>query len=128
MSLVRFSHTQTPYKDLANKIRHIYDIHLMLKDKEVADFFKSEAFDQMMIMVGTDDIQSFRNNNQWLKEHPKDAVIFSAPKETWELIKTPYRNTLRDLVTGELPEEKALIYSLIKVAKRLNSLEWNVNS
>lgn len=39
MSLVRFSHTENPYGDLANKIRHIYDIHLILKDQEVAGFF-----------------------------------------------------------------------------------------
>ena len=41
MSLVRFSHTHDPYTDLANKIRHIYDLHLMLKNEEVAIFFKS---------------------------------------------------------------------------------------
>jgi predicted nucleotidyltransferase component of viral defense system len=39
MSLVRFSYTEEPYRDLANKIRHIYDIHMLLKDAEVATFF-----------------------------------------------------------------------------------------
>ena len=31
MSLVRFSQTKEPITDLSNKIRHIYDIHMMLK-------------------------------------------------------------------------------------------------
>jgi len=128
MSLVRFSHTNDPYSDLANKIRHVYDIHLMLKDPEVSDFFRSEEFDRMMVIVGTDDIHSFRNNNEWLKIHPKSAVIFSAPQETWELIKTPYRSTFKDLVTGELPEETDLIDSLMTVASRLSLIEWNVNN
>lgn len=126
MSLVRFSHTENPYSDLANKIRHVYDIHLMLKDQEITDFFKSEDFDQMMIIVGNDDVHSFKNNNQWLKIHPKDALIFSDPKETWEQIKTPYRTIFRDLVTGELPKESMLIDSLIKVAERLRMIKWEL--
>jgi hypothetical protein len=44
MSLARFSNTQEPYTDLANKIRHIYDLHLMLKNEEVAAFFKRPDF------------------------------------------------------------------------------------
>ncbi|WP_262497238.1 nucleotidyl transferase AbiEii/AbiGii toxin family protein [Maribacter sp. 6B07] len=35
MSLVRFSHTETPIVDLNAKIRHVYDIHQLLKDKVV---------------------------------------------------------------------------------------------
>lgn len=127
MSLVRFSHTNNPYNDLANKIRHIYDIHLMLKDEEVSDFFKNKEFDQMMVMVGTDDINSFRNNNDWLRIHPKDALIFTSPKETWEQIKTPYRSTFKDLVTGELPEESELINSLIEVTERLKTINWDIH-
>ena len=34
MSLVRFSLQGDPYGDLASKIRHIYDIHMLLKDAE----------------------------------------------------------------------------------------------
>jgi hypothetical protein len=63
----------------------------------------------MMVIVGTDDIHSFRNNNEWLKIHPKNVVIFSVPQETWELIKTLYRSTFKDLVIEELPEEAELI-------------------
>lgn len=55
MSPVRFSKTEEPYKDLANKVRHIYDIHMMLKDAAVASFFNSEAFDELLIKVGNDD-------------------------------------------------------------------------
>lgn len=80
-----------------------------------------------MILVGTDDIQSFRNNNGWLMIHPKDALIFSSPKETWEQIKYPYRGTFKDLVMGELPDENELIDSLIIVAERLKAIKWDIN-
>lgn len=47
MSLVRFSRTERPYEDLSQKVRHIYDIHLLLKDTEVAAFFNSDEFGKM---------------------------------------------------------------------------------
>lgn len=42
MSLVRFSQTEEPIADLNNKIRHTYDIHMLLKDAELNSFFNSK--------------------------------------------------------------------------------------
>ncbi len=128
MSLVRFSNTDQPYTDLANKVRHIYDIHMMLKDPEVADFFDDDEFDKMLTLVGSDDLLSFKNNNEWLKIHPKEAIIFADPGGTWEAIKAPYRTSFQELVTGELPDEKELITTLEKVAQRIGSVAWNIKT
>lgn len=51
MSLVRFSQTQEPITDLRNKIRHTYDIHLMLKDEILKSFFQSNDFETMLLRV-----------------------------------------------------------------------------
>ena len=40
MSLVRFSRSEDPIADLRNKIRHVYDIHHLLKDEEIRQFFE----------------------------------------------------------------------------------------
>src|SRR5690606_18487492 len=77
MSLVRFSQTQQPIADLRNKIRHTYDIHLMLKDENLKSFFQSDEFETMLLRVANDDITSFKNNNEWLANHPTTAIIFS---------------------------------------------------
>ena len=112
MSLVRFSQTQEPYTDLSNKIRHIYDVHLMLKNDDVDDFLNNGDFDKLLIRVGKDDIVSFKNNNKWLQNHPATAIIFSKPDDTWNRIKNTYRSTFRELVLGELPVEADLINTL----------------
>lgn len=39
MSLVRFSYTDTPIIDLKNKIRHVYDLHLLLAQQDISAFF-----------------------------------------------------------------------------------------
>ena len=126
MSLVRFSHTISPYSDLANKIRHIYDLHLMLKDKEVVFFFENREFEKLLIIVGRDDRISFKNNNDWLNEHPSDAIIFKDPDKTWEMIKNTYRTTFKELVMGELPVESDLIGTLKKIYYRMEKIEWNL--
>lgn len=127
MSLVRFSQTGEPYKDLANKVRHIYDIHMMLKNTEITDFFNSTAFEELLIKVGKDDVVSFKNNNKWLVNHPADAIIFKSPEDTWDKIKASYRTTFKDLVMGVLPAEEDLIDSLKTIYARLVTVKWVID-
>jgi hypothetical protein len=126
MSLVRFSRTEDPITDLRNKVRHVYDIHQMLKDEEVQEFFNSVDFDQMMIKVANDDMIGYKNNNEWIPEHPSTALIFAKPQDTWEKLSTAYNGGFKDLVTGELPAEGELIETLKKVAAHLKEIEWTV--
>lgn len=127
MSLVRFSHTDNPYDDLSKKVRHIYDLHMMLKNDEVASFFNSSAFDDILNKVGNDDAQGFKNNNKWLIHHPAQALIFKFPDKTWEKIRGTYQTTFKDMVTGILPSEKDLITTLKNISRRLKSVTWEVN-
>jgi len=126
MSLVRFSRSEDPIMDLRNKIRHVYDIHQMLKDGEIQKFFKSSEFDEMLVKVGQDDMIGYKNNNDWLPEHPATALIFQKPQETWEQLSSEYNGNFKDLVTGELPAEGALIETLNKIADRLIKIKWQI--
>ena len=77
MSLVRFSYGENPMDDLRKKIRHTYDLHQLLQQKEYSIFFDSTAFDKMLLKVANDDVSSFKNNNKWLIHHPKEALIYN---------------------------------------------------
>lgn len=126
MSLVRFSRSDEAIYDLRNKIRHVYDIHQMLKDEEIQQFFESSRIDNMLIKVGNDDMIGYKNNNDWIPEHPSTAIIFDKPQETWEHLSSTYKGDFKDLVTGELPPECELIESLNQIAVRLRKIEWNI--
>ncbi|MEH6659719.1 nucleotidyl transferase AbiEii/AbiGii toxin family protein [Leeuwenhoekiella marinoflava] len=127
MSLVRFSYSSNPIQDLKAKIRHIYDIHQLLKDENLFEFFNSEAFELMLLKVGNDDIQSFKNNNKWLASHPKDALIFKNTEETWYKIRATYQNEFKFLVYGEFPPEDEVLNTLNQVSKRLKLIKWSIN-
>ena len=126
MSLVRFSYSENPIEDLNNKIRHIYDVHILLKNKEINNFFHSEDFDIMLQKVGNDDIFSFKNNNEWLKKHPVSAVIFNQPNNTWEQLKSTYNSSFKELVYGEFPAENKILETLKITSKRLQIVKWNI--
>ena len=126
MSLVRFSHTENPYQDLSKKMRHIFDLNQMLKNDEVNLFLNSQEFEKMLLLVGNDDLQSFKNNNQWLNIHPKEAIIFKNTKETWGQIRKTYKNIFGKLVIGELPEENELIETLKMINEKLIPVIWTI--
>ena len=126
ISLVRFSYGENPMDDLKNKIRHTYDLHQLLQQKEFSDFFKSPAFDEMLVRVATDDVASFRNNNKWLANHPNDALIFRDLDVIWERLKDTYNGDFRNLVYGDLPKEEAVLATLKIIKERLIIITWNV--
>lgn len=126
MSLVRFSNSESPIEDLKNKIRHIYDIHFLLKDKSINNFFSSVEFENMLQKVGNDDAFSFKNNNEWLKKHPASALIFYKPESTCEQLKNTYRGSFKELVYGAFPKESEIMETIKKVSERLNKIEWTM--
>lgn len=126
MSLVRFSRSEEPIAELRNKIRHVYDIHQMLKDEEIRQFFESIDFDEMLIKVGNDDMIGYKNNNDWIPEHPSTALIFDKPQETWEQLSAAYNDNFKDLVTGVFPPEDKLIETLSTVTDRLRKINWKI--
>jgi hypothetical protein len=127
MSLVRFSYEDDPIVSLRNKIRHTYDIHSLLKLKEIETFFESDEFENMLLKVGNDDVDSFRNNNKWLVNHPSDALIFKKTDEVWSKLESTYNGTFAGLVYGELPDASHVATDLKRVSKRMATIEWSIN-
>ncbi len=127
MSLVRFSYSETPLDDLRLKIRHLYDLHMMLENQELSDFFNSEKFDSFINMVARDDVQSFRNNNDWLAHHPVEALLFRDVETCWESLKTTYTSDFGGLVYGTLPSERQVFSSLKRIKERLGEVQWEID-
>lgn len=126
MSLVRFSYTQTPITDLKNKIRHVYDLHLLLEQSNISDFFDFGEFDSMLYKVAKDDELSFRNNKDWLYNAPAQALIFSDLDRVWPELRVTYQGTFKTLVFGELPREEAIVQTLKRIRQRLALVKWEL--
>lgn len=127
MSLVRFSYGADPIDDLKKKIRHVYDLHQLLQNKTLSDFFASDNFDAMLLKVGLDDVESFRNNNKWLENHPKDALVFSDLEKVWQQLSSTYNSDFRTLVFGaDFPKEAEILQTLHLIKERISTVAWNI--
>jgi hypothetical protein len=128
ISLVRFSYDADPPQALATKIRHTYDLHLLLQVPAVADFLASADFEALLNRVGLDDRDALHTKIDWLYPHPKEALIFRETEAIWAQLRGTYHGSFRDLVFGELPAADAVRDSLGHIATRLQSLNWTVEA
>jgi len=128
MSLVRFSYGKNPIVDLKIKVRHSYDLHMLLQIPKYLEFVKSENFSSLLLQVAADDVISFKNNNDWLNNHPNDALIFDDLDNVWNEISKAYIGDFKNLVYGELPDEKLILVTLKKIRHRLESINWRINN
>jgi hypothetical protein len=126
MSLVRFSYSDNPIEDLKKKIRHAYDLHQLLQQKELFDFFHSIEFEKMLLTVANDDVISFKNNNEWLVNHPVEAFIFKELDTVWDELKVIYNTDFKNLVYGDLPKEENVFATLKIIKERLVIITWNI--
>ncbi len=128
MSLVRFSHSENPIQHLKNKIRHAYDLHILLNESNYKLFFYSKSFDILLNQVGQEDFISYRNNNKWLRFHPCEALIFIDLIGIWPTLKTTYQTEFKNLVYGYFPNESEIFNSLKMIQERLRSIHWELNT
>jgi predicted nucleotidyltransferase component of viral defense system len=126
MSLVRFSYTSNPIEDLSNKIRHIYDLNQMMKNKEIKDFFDTNEFNELLVKVANDDMLSFKSGNEWLQYHPTQAMIFKESNDVWDKLKTTYFSTFNKLVYGELPNAIEILETLKTITERMENINWKI--
>lgn len=126
MSLVRFSYSEDYIADLKSKIRHTYDIHQLLQLKDISEFFNSDEFEKMLNKVGQDDVASYKNDNEWLKFHPKDSRFFQDLDEIWPQLEPTYKTDFRNLVYGTLPDPDVVKSTLDRVKDRISKINWFV--
>jgi hypothetical protein len=124
MSLVRFSYGENPMEDLKKKVRHTYDLHQLLQQKEFSDFFDSTAFEDMLLKVANDDVASYKNSNEWLIHHPNEAFLFKELDNVWALLKIVYNGDFKNLVYGgTLPNEADILTTLKRIKERLATIK-----
>ncbi len=124
ISLVRFSYTEKPLEDLADKVRHTYDLHKLLQRDKISSFLQSEDFEKMLLQVGKDDDKAIPNDKEWLSAHPSKSLFFSQTETVWESLSKTYSGAFRELLTEDLPEEREVLQSLMKIAVRLKEVKW----
>lgn len=121
MGLVRAGHSDNPMEFLQEKIRHIYDLHMLLETKEIKALLNS-GFDMMINAVLEDDRKNSQFQGLWMEKKFSDSLLFKNPKEVITKLDSYYHNMFSSLVYGKLPKIDDLIVSIETISKKLKKI------
>lgn len=120
LAIVRASYHEQPIVQLQNKIRHLYDLHIMMQPEYLGDFIASLEFDQLLRLVRIDDQASREFQGEWNQYPLTQALIFQSTDALWKMLETTYKSSFATMVYGELPDLSVIQNSIQKLAERLN--------
>lgn len=119
MSLVRASCQDNSTINLRSKIRHIYDLCMIMKSDNYKQFFEKNSLADMLNIVIEADKQQFNTESeQWLNSPLKDVILFANPTQIWPDIKSEYIR-LKEIAYGDIPSEQDVFNMLEKVRVQL---------
>lgn len=122
LALVRASYAENPVDELGSKIRHVYDLHAMLKAPAVASFLHSANFFQMIQAVQADDARNSEFQGEWATQPLDACLLFTDVRGAWSSLETAYQQEFRSLVYGTLPDPEEIIADLETVAARIRAI------
>ena len=101
MGLVRAGYEDNATTEFRRRIRHFYDIVLILREPSYQAFVGSKAFAGMLDSVKDSDRQSMPNAEVWLDPPLVDAPVFANSAELWDTIKTEFYGSFKEMVYGD---------------------------
>ena len=119
VSLIRFSFSENPSKELAMKIRHFYDLYYLANDAECAKYLQSFEFQKDLSELFIHDQREFDIPNDWQTKVLKDSPLFNNFPILWTSLRATYRNELTPLAFSEIPNEKLVAESFMKIIEKL---------
>lgn len=120
LGVIKDSYTANPSERLSIRIRHLYDICLVLKSKGVRDFVESEQFNPLCLLCIADEKAGGFFYDKCLELPLAKAPLFSDFSKWRVALEATYRGQFSDLVYGELPEMSEIENSLLFLQKQLS--------
>ena len=119
VSLIRFSFEDDVVKSIASKIRHFYDLYYLANDKECAEYLQSSNFKKDLSELLIHDQQEFDRPYGWQTKTIKESPLFKEFSTLWTILSVVYQNELTPLAFSEIPDEKLIAESFMKILKQL---------
>lgn len=124
LGIIKDSYFDDPIARLNMRIRHIYDICMILKEPTNRDFVNGDGFSELCKRCISDEIESWgEQKTACLKQPLHSAPIFQKFDEWWSGLEGSYTNNFADLVYGELPSVEEIRDTLQFLRKKLKKLE-----
>lgn len=112
LGLIKDSYNENPVARLSNRIRHLYDIVLILRRGEYRAFVQSDEFMALCAICVADEKAGIFEYSDYFGKPLASAPLFS-DFEKWRLaLEATYRGVFADLVFGDMPEMNEIVQAL----------------
>lgn len=121
LGMIKDSYHPDPSTRLAGRIRHLYDICLILRHKEYRQFVEGTAFAGLCASCIEDEKAGFLQNEHLFDTKLSEALLFNRFADWQAPLETTYNTVFSQLVYGELPNMDEIAQSLVFLKKNLIS-------
>lgn len=111
VSLLRFSFEEDPMAGLTSKVRHFYDLHFLMKDKECHEYLDSSFPVELRELVAHDKAE-FDRPPLWKTSDVLQSPLLTSFSEMWKRIAPVYQSEVGALSFGELPKPEEVSQSM----------------
>ena len=115
VSLLRCSLADNYIPELTAKIRHFYDLHFLLNDKETKEYLESDTFKADFTSLFTQDQQRFDKPEGWQNKKIKDSPIITDLHTVWSSLSNVYSRELPELAYKDIPSVNDIEASMNKL-------------
>lgn len=122
LGVIKDSYSDQPIVKLSNRIRHLYDICLILQHDEYRNFFTSGECTHLFKDCIEDEIKSFGDPDNNFQKPLIEAPIFSNFERWRPALEATYNSIFSNLVYGNLPVMDEVINTLIFIKEKLKNM------
>lgn len=112
LGLIKDSYNENPVARLSDRIRHLYDICLILRQDEYRTFVQSDEFMPLCAICIEDEKAGFFEYSDCFERPLADAPLFSDFEKWRPALDATYRGIFADLVFGEMPDMTEIVQAL----------------
>lgn len=102
VSLLRYSFSDNPKDGIASKVRHFYDIHFLLNDRECVDYLSKGFISDLTSLISHDKME-FDRPPKWRDSPISSSILLTDFYSVWDEISTIFKAELGALSYRELP-------------------------
>jgi predicted nucleotidyltransferase component of viral defense system len=117
---------QESHSDLKRKIRHLYDLAMLVRNKKISEFLENGDFKKFFEAVKKDDQKVSKEQNEYANIEVDKLAIFHSTNEVIAEITSTYKNEFATLVYNlhQMPSLEE-VKKTIETIKRLIEMRWN---
>ena len=123
MGLVRASYEADPQDEFKERIRHFYDIVMILREPAYQTFVASDEFLKVIEQVKESDRLSIPNAAVWLDPPLNEAMLFAKTDALWSAIGSEFHGSFKDMLYGDtVPDDDEVLACLVMVKNALPNM------